>query len=207
LQSILGFLRRMTGGNGGRVARGGADHRAHHFYSVGAGYLTAILPPPMAPQDRSRIVHLELGPLPPAEPVRAAQRLVELRQEARDLAPGLWRRMLDQSARWDATVAAFAAEARRMGADHRDADTAAALVAGRDLLTEDGEVTAERIELARPLLAAIVGASAAADTASEAELRLAHLMGSLTPIGHARVCSVAELLEHFRINPARSRSL
>jgi hypothetical protein len=62
-------------------------------------------------------------------------------------------------------------------------------------LTEDGEVAAERLELARPLLAAIVGASATADTASEAELCLAYLMGSLPPIGHGRIESVADLLK------------
>lgn len=192
--AILGFLRRMTGGTGGRVARGGADHRAHHFYSVGAGYLTAILPPPMAPQDRSRIVHLELGPLPATDPVRASKRLAELHQEARDLCPTLWRRALDQSPRWDATVGALASEARRLGADHRDADTAAALVAGRDLLTEDGALTAERLAAARPLIAAIIEASVEADTASEAELCLTHLLGSMAPMPSGRVSSIAELL-------------
>jgi hypothetical protein len=73
---MLALFRRMSGGAGGRISRGGADHSSVSFRMLGAVYVTSINHIHMEPQDRSRFVVLELQPLPGSQmPIIAAQDL------------------------------------------------------------------------------------------------------------------------------------
>ena len=135
------FSVEMSGGGGGRISRGGADHSAVTFRSLGAAYVTSINHINLEPQDRSRFVMLELDPLPHSDdPMRSIKELHSLECRARELSPAFFKRMLSLSERWDVTHATIAAEARRRGADARQADTLATVLTGRDLALHESKV-------------------------------------------------------------------
>jgi hypothetical protein len=48
---------------GGDISRGGADHEATTFTARNSFFFSAIIPPPMGPQDKTRMAMLNLGPL------------------------------------------------------------------------------------------------------------------------------------------------
>jgi hypothetical protein len=176
LADVLALARRMSGGGGGRVLKGGADHGAQGFTMLGAMALFAITPPPMNAAELSRFVRLQLGPLPRIDPGVAASRLAALRRWAADHQAELWSRALAQAERWDETAAAFAGVARSLGADARQADTVGAVASGLDVLTQDGPPDAQRLAAARPLLAAMLGQSDAAEEDDDGAACLAWLL-------------------------------
>jgi hypothetical protein len=49
--------------SGGDISRGGADHEATTFTARNSFFFSAIIPPPMGAQDKSRMALLNLGPL------------------------------------------------------------------------------------------------------------------------------------------------
>jgi hypothetical protein len=154
-EKIIRLFRIMSGGEGARVARGTAAHSAKEFNLVGAGYLSSILPGRLAPQDRSRIVQLQLGPLPTdRDASAAAQHLEDLEEEARTLGPAIWPRMLEQTRRWDRTHRAYKELIHVIGGESRDGDTIGTILTGWDLMLyddwpENAEERRERLELAR----------------------------------------------------------
>lgn len=194
--SILALFRRMSGGGGGRISRGGADHSSVSFRSVGAAYVTSINHIHLEPQDRSRFVMLQLDNLPkPASPFKSAEALDSLECSARDLAPKFFKRMLGSSSRWDKTHAAISAEVRLLGFDARQASTAATIVAGRDIALFDGDIGPERLRDLKPLLLELLDESGDATVESEGQDALNHLMGSKLQLDHGIKRTVGELVE------------
>ena len=195
LDAVIGLLRLMCGGEGAHVTRGTSHHQAKSFNLIGTGLLAAILPPPMPPQDQSRFVTISLEKLQIAKgEASAAMALATFTDEARELGKALWRRMLDQAHRWDTTEQTYKSAAAAMGADPRDAATAAAILAGRDLLLNDTPINEERIEADRPLFDVMLSTSADTDASSEGEQCLRHLFGYQPRLAHGRVASVEELI-------------
>jgi hypothetical protein len=193
--SMLALFRRMSGGDGGRTSRGGADHSSVSFRTLGAAYVTSINHIELEPQDRSRFVMLELDSLPDGEnPAKGAADLQALESQARKHSSGIFRRMLAQSGRWDATQAAIAAEARSLGADARQAATVSTILTGRDLALFDGQICASRLRALEPYLLEMLGDAFEADVASEGVEAFDHLLSSVLHLDQGIKRSVRELL-------------
>ena len=194
--SMLALFRRMSGGEGGRTSRGGADHSSVSFRTLGVAYVTSINHIELEPQDRSRFVMLELDTLPdPENPAQSAADLQTLERQVRLLSSGVFRRMLAQSRRWDSTQAAIAAEARSLGADARQAATVSTILTGRDLALFDHQIDAPRLRALETYLLEMLGDASEADVASEGAEALDHLLSSVLHLDQGLRRSVRELLQ------------
>lgn len=195
-QRLFGLFRRMSGGNGGQTVRGSAGHKPVSFRTMGAVAIAAINAIEMSPQDRTRFINIELGSLPLLDdPLQGSKNLERLKRLCSEIQPMIVRRMLDHSLRWDETHRIYSAEAHRHGADRRQADTAAAVLTGFDLLCHDAIVSSERVEKARPLLDRLLR-NAEADTAdSEGAACLDHLLSYVLTLDHGVRRNVFELIE------------
>lgn len=192
---ILALMRRACGGGGGRVLRGGATGVATEFRMRAAVALFAINPPALSAADRSRIVRIDLGPLPVCDPDVAARLLVDLGRRARDLGPRLWCRALARAGDWDRAVAVLRTFARSHGADARQADTAAAIAAGYALAVSDGEGIETGKELFRDLVGALLDAGRDECGASDGERCLAQILEAHVPASPGMApCSISDLM-------------
>lgn len=116
----------------GVVMRGGADHRGVEFKARNCFGFAAIRRPAMRPEDRSRMVFLQLDPFPPGA--------VEPRldpQEIGVMGRKLQRRLMDRWSDFPAILSAYHAALMRAGHDSRGADQFGVLLACADLLVED----------------------------------------------------------------------
>lgn len=186
----------MSGGDGGRISRGGADHSSVSFRMLGAAYVTSINHIELEPQDRSRFVMLELRPVPIREdPSRGVADLNGLERHVALLSRSFFRRMLAQSTRWDVTYAAIQAEAQRRGADPRQAATVSTILTGRDLALCDVAMTQPRLKALEPILLEMIGDASEVDAASEGAEALDHLLNSILVLDQGIRRSVGELVQ------------
>ena len=193
---ILALFRRMSGGDGGRISRGGADHSSVSFRTLGAAYVTSINHIELEPQDRSRFVMLELDAVPDIDnPAQGAADLKALESTVRSKSRGFFQRMLAQSSRWDATRASIAAKARSLGADARQAATVSTILAGRDLLLFDDQICTSRLNALEPYLREMIGDASETDVASEGAEALDHLLSSMVMLDQGVRRTVRELLQ------------
>jgi len=194
-ESMLALFRRMSGGGGGRISRGGADHTSKSFRIVGAAYVSSINHIQFEPQDSSRIVVLGLLPIPrPTAPSGGTDKLTEVFEICRKLSSQFRGRMLSQSERWDRTHAAISAKAKSMGADSRQADTASTILAGLDLFLFDGEIDELRLEDLVVPMKAMIAAGGDDDEYSEGLDALDYLFCSTLTLDHSLKRTVGELL-------------
>ncbi|MGJ0393022.1 MAG: hypothetical protein ACR650_09730 [Methylocystis sp.] len=107
--------------SGGLILRGGANGVGTEFKARSCFFFSAINPPPLEPQDHSRMAILRLRPLPPD--VKTPPALSET------VGPMLLRRMMDGWAGLPETLAAYQAVLRRGGHDKRGQDTFGTLLA------------------------------------------------------------------------------
>lgn len=191
-ERILALLRRMSGGAGGRISRGGADHSSVSFRALGAAYVTSINHIHFQPQDRSRFVLMELGTLPTSE--HPGSDVETLKKRCRKLSAKFHGRMLAQSPHWDENNALIAARARSLGADARQADTAASILTGLDLLLFDGAINQLRLDDLEPLLLVLIGDGAESDHSSEGLDALEFLLSNSLPLDHGLKRTVRELV-------------
>jgi hypothetical protein len=192
---ILALFRRMSGGGGGRISRGSADHSSVSFRTLGAAYVTSINHIHLEPQDRSRFVMLQLDSLPESSsPHASADALDALERRAGAISPMFLKRMLASSSRWDKTHSAIAAEVRKLGFDARQANTAATILAGRDLALFDGDIGPERLSDLAPLFLGLLDETADAASESEGQEALNHLLGSKLQLDGGIKRTVGELL-------------
>lgn len=193
--SMLALFRRMSGGKGGRISRGGSDHASKTFRLSGPVYLSSINHIQFEPQDVSRIVVLNLQPIPKNEVnMDGASNLVALLESCQKLSPMFLGRMLAQSERWDRTHAAIAAMAREMGADSRQADTASTILAGLDLFLFDGEADDLRLkDLQEPLATLIPGMDGDEELADGTDV-IDYLLSAMLSLDHGLKRTVGELL-------------
>lgn len=195
-EGIITLLRRMSGGNGGITSRGGADHAAVSFRTIGSAYLTSINHIHLEPQDRSRFVMLELGPQPNrGDPTKSSQDLSILRKLCAELSLSLRGKMLNQSAHWDGTYEAVKVRLQEMGADPRQADTNATILAALDLLLFDGAIDDQRLQDLADPLSALLGDASETMATSEGKDALDHLLDAPVQLDHGRRRTVRELLQ------------
>lgn len=174
-EQVVELIRLMSGGgSGGRVQRGSLGGEAKDFRIVASVFVAMIQPPPMKPQDRSRITLVELRPLTPtadgADRVRAA-----LAEAAADSA-GLRARAVARFGLFEASLGRYRAALIAAGHDVRLADQFATLLAGRDLLIHDAPADADSvaadIEAIAPFLEEALVADAEQGEGEEAWMHL-----------------------------------
>jgi len=204
IQEVIELFRLMSDATGARVERGTSDHAGIRFELYGAGLLGSIIPGTMAPQDRSRFVMLALNDRSTSQsPEDDALRLSELQDDARQMGPLLWRRMLSAAPdRWDKAFRVYSAKVQSLGGRSRAGDTIGALLAGWDLMlfdtplidAETGEIDQGRMERAASIAQPLILQTVEAEEEGEAETLLRHIFGSLIHKDHGGVVSVAELI-------------
>lgn len=136
LQTIVRLAR--VAASGGRLGRGGQDHRAVEFTMRSAFLFGSILMPPLLGQDRSRIAVLEMLDLPPGG-------------SRPDVRAGTWepigaqlrRRLIDGWPRWVATLEHYRESLIAAGHTARGADQFGTLLAAADLLLMNGAACGE----------------------------------------------------------------
>ncbi len=194
-KALIALARAMSGGSGGRIARGSADHSAVSFRMVGATYVTSINHIQLEPQDRSRFAILQLNALPKTgHPEQSQLKLEQLLKKLRDLSARFRGHMLKQSSRWDRTVAKIKARAMSLGADARQAETAAAILAGLDLALFKGDIDELRLEDLMEPLSVLIGDPDEAEEESEGQQALDFLLSRLVRVDHGLERSVQELI-------------
>lgn len=112
--------------SGDMMFRGGADHQGTEFRAQSSFFFSSINPPPLAPQDLSRLALLRLRPVnldAAAPPVIDAEQTPRL----------LLRQLIDNWHRFDETFAAYRAVLRGAGHGGRGQDTYGVLLACADL--------------------------------------------------------------------------
>jgi hypothetical protein len=138
IRQVIALLRTMSQGEGGHAVRGGADGIAKHYRVTGSVYLTAILPPPLKAQDKSRITPIQLWRLETgSHAVDKAEEVKRAIDRAKALGPGLRARAIAGYGRFIETWKAYRAAFMSAGKMPRNADQIATLLAGRDLLIAD----------------------------------------------------------------------
>jgi hypothetical protein len=136
--------------SGGRVARGGSDHVGTTFQLYCSFFCSAINPPPMGDQDKSRMAVLNLGRMKPKTDKRADFTLKDTdgRMMLRQVMDG-WPEYQDRTRNWWWTLLAGL-----KGIDSRSIDTygtllaAAEMVVGQEALEDAGLPVADEQRLA-----------------------------------------------------------
>ncbi len=134
MAKVVGLLRLMSGGVGAKIARGSSGGKALNTTVTGCVLMTAINPPPLQPQDRSRIMTIAIDK---PDVSRVAADLEYFVTWAKDMSPRFRARALLGARRFGATFALFRGELVTHGCDARQADLYATLCAGRSLLIDD----------------------------------------------------------------------
>lgn len=138
IQRMLGIIRLMSSGDG-RIVRGTTEGDAREFVVNGCAFMAAILLPDLKPQDRSRITVLRLLKLTKgADP----ELVVRATEWAKKMSGAFRLRALLGAERYLADFATWRTAVVVAGCDARYADQYASLLAGRDLLLRDEEITA-----------------------------------------------------------------
>lgn len=124
-------LARVSAG-GAKGHRGGQDQQAHEFTLRSPFWFSSILQPPLNAADASRIVTIELKPLA-GNPVKPDF----FKMGAAELGARLFRRVVDQSARIDETIAIYAAALAKRGLDARAQNVYGTLLGCADIALYD----------------------------------------------------------------------
>lgn len=192
---VIELIRRMSSGQGAATVRGSPDQQARSSHVTGCALMAAINPPPLEPQDRSRIARFDLmkrtsapGALGRVEAAIAQAQALSGRLRARVLLR--WRLFLDARDAWREALI-------EGGCDARQADKIAGLLAGEDVLLHeappDGDTIASTIEDMREEIADIRTTDA---EDGDAERCWAHLLGQVPQMwrGVDRQWTVGEML-------------
>ena len=110
--------------SGAVMFRGGSDHVGTEFQARNAFFFSSINPPPLAPQDRSRMAILRLSRL---DPLSSGDAVPVFNMDA--IGPMLLRRLMDQWPNHAALYANYRAALRAGGHDGRGQDTYGTLLA------------------------------------------------------------------------------
>jgi hypothetical protein len=130
---IIETIRQMSGGKGVEGVRGTADGVARHFQIAGCIFLACINPPPLLPQDASRILVLEMlqHARETEQAVRAAIERAEGNSAAfRARALAGWPRFLENLSHLKTALL-------DLGASSRQGDQLASLLAAGAMMTDD----------------------------------------------------------------------
>lgn len=200
IQKVIHLLRLMSSGEGAKAMRGSVGGTAQVFQVTGCAWLSAILPPALKPQDRSRITTVCLVPLPVgSEAAGAADEVHRAIQEARKASPGLRARAVEHWQRFQDTFGRYRAAFMGKGCDSRDADRIATLLAGRDLLIHDEVPDSDSLEEETARFLELINDAAEQEEESEGQQCLTHLYSSPVDLWHSGARKlVSELLLEAR---------
>lgn len=146
--------------SGGKILRGGADHKGQEFTAQSAFLFSSVLHTPMLGEDRNRFAILDMRQIPGTiEPFEVGPLLGGWRAIGRKM----HRRMLEQWPRFEATLATYKREIHSHGYEGRWQDTYGTLLACADMLlfddapmarTEDHEDITEKrwVRMVLPLM-------------------------------------------------------
>jgi hypothetical protein len=127
--------------SGGKILRGGADHKGQEFTAQSAFLFSSVLHTPMLGEDRNRFAILDMRQVPAAiDPFEVGPLLPLWRMVGRKM----HRRMLEQWPRFEATLATYKREIHSHGYEGRWQDTYGTLLACADMLLFD-EAPAHRV--------------------------------------------------------------
>ena len=154
---IIELIRRMSGGSGAVTLRGSAGGKSSTFVVLGVAYLTAILPPMLEPQDRSRFVEIHLGALAKGkEGMKNEEKVNQMLARADKLSPRLRRRAFNNWGRFNDSIEAYRDAFSKLNIRARDAKRFATVLAGRDIALHDDMQTGDYYDreaaLYRPLI-------------------------------------------------------
>ena len=134
--SVINLARQAA--SGGKMWRGGQDHKGVEFTVRSAFLFSSILVPPLLSQDRSRLAILELDELGrDAKPPNLDPK------EWRQVGLQVMRRMVDGWARFESTLEFYRMSLTQAGHSARGADQFGTLLACADLLLFDGEADSD----------------------------------------------------------------
>lgn len=118
--------------SGGLMLRGGQDHNGVEFQARSPFFFSAINPPPLAPQDLSRMAILSIGKLDTSQPPPVLR-------DPETIGPRLLRRLADGWWNFDKMYEAYRSALRLGGHDSRGQDTYGIfLTCAHLMLGEDG---------------------------------------------------------------------
>jgi hypothetical protein len=179
VEAVIRLLRLMSSGSGANVMRGSAGGRAQSFQVTGCAVMAAILPPPLKPQDRSRICVINvLRPPSSQSTARAAEKAAAAIRDVRKVAPGLRTRAIAGWPRFQETFDLYRAGLIAKGLSGRNADTLATILSGRDLMLQDGVPDTDSIEADIEKFAPIMAIADEAEDEGEGQQCLTHLFTS-----------------------------
>lgn len=131
---VIRLLRLLSGGQGARIVRGSSGGAAQSATVTGCVMITAINPPHLEPQDRSRIIEINLEK--PQARETTEQDLSYYRSEARKRSPRLRARAFLRCDHFREAFSLFRRVLVTHGCDGRQADMFATLLAGRSILLD-----------------------------------------------------------------------
>ncbi|MCW3477408.1 P-loop NTPase family protein [Limobrevibacterium gyesilva] len=142
LQRVIGLFRRASSGDGAVVIKTGNDGHAQRFEVISCAVFGSVLPPPLLPQDESRLTRLELRPRPDDSVVRVAPD--DLIVWAREHAADLWGRALEGLPRMRGNLRLVRDDLLGRGCEPRLADQLGTIVAARAMMIDDRPLDAAR---------------------------------------------------------------
>ena len=162
--------------SGGKLPRGGADGEASEYSLRSSVLFSSINPPPLLPQDRSRIIMMRLAKLP------ADQRLPDVSaKRLRALGARLLRRAIDAWPRLDAAVEQYRIALKAAGHEGRSIEVFGLALAAADIVLSDEPVDSDSAaELAAQLEFATL--AEAEDDLPDEQAWLHHLLSCVIPL-------------------------
>jgi hypothetical protein len=133
MSAVIGLLRRMAGGDGVQAVRGSADGNSRRYTVTGSVMLSAINAPPLLPQDRSRILEIELRKPAAANGDAVARALFDAPHQS----AALRARAIRGFERFRANLTLYRAALIDRGCDARQADKFGTLLAAAEMLCGD----------------------------------------------------------------------
>ena len=126
VKAVVELARRAA--SGAQIFRGSADHKGHQSTAYSCFLFSSILVPPMPAQDRSRLVLLDLNPIPPGAPKMNLDR-----RRLRGIGAHLRRALLDGWPTWEERLALWRSALAEEGQTGRGADNYATVMALADM--------------------------------------------------------------------------
>lgn len=162
--------------SGGKMPRGSSDGEATEYGLRSAVLFSSINPPPLLPQDRSRIIMMRLAKLP------AEQRLPDVSpRRLRTLGTRLLRRAIDAWPRFAAALEQYRIALKAAGHEGRSAELFGSALAAADVVLNDHPVDSDSAaELAAQLPFASL--PEAEDDLPEEEVWLSYLLSRVIPL-------------------------
>lgn len=175
MQQVLGLLRRMSTGKGADIVRGTPGGQVKRYSVMGCAIMAGINPPPLMPQDRSRILHVPL--LKATDDPEAAAKVEAATAWAKVNSARLRARVILAAQQFGLRFELFRGALMAERCDGRLADLFASALAGADVLLKDKPPDSDSLgEIIAPLVPRLRAMRAADQEDNDAGQCWNHLM-------------------------------